>query len=494
MNMNTPSPSMEKGPAAAESAVQKSKVQTPPPAATASSPTKPNGRKHWLLLAALAFAGVAAVAAGFWIGRHRTHSETDDAFVESHIVNLAPQMVSGHILRFYAEENDRVTQGQVVAEIDPVPYRDKVRLAQSKVEGAEAELQRQEANLARVKAEVPIQIEIAKQTLGAAKVDEAKAWQSLTLTTEEVEKSILEARAGVKATEADLVMAELDYKRFEDLSKRQAASVQRFQQATRSRDNAVAQKNLAEAKLAKAVAARTQIELAKHTIEEAEKTTKKAVQGVALAETGNDQIREIALLTNVKREMLKEVKRGLDAAQNELNYTQIRAPFSGVVVKRYRNLGDFVSAGSPILSMVNPDLLYVTANLEETRLPGVSPGCQAALAIDAFSEPFVGRVVWINKSTGAQFALMPRNVVAGEFTKVVQRVPVRIWIERDARWPQLRAGLSVHVSIRHGQGDAKWAQQAAQAMAKLESSSGGLDVEEERSPRGVARLYRRTEP
>ena len=59
------------------------------------------------------------------------------------------------------------------------------------------------------------------------------------------------------------------------------------------------------------------------------------------------------------------------------------------------------------------------------------------------TEPFRGRVVWINKSTGAQFALMPRNVVSGEFTKVVQRVPVRIWIEKDERWPLLRAGLSV---------------------------------------------------
>jgi membrane fusion protein (multidrug efflux system) len=140
-----------------------------------------------------------------------------------------------------------------------------------------------------------------------------------------------------------------------------------------------------------------------------------------------------------------------------------------VIVKRYRNLGDFTSAGTPILSMYNPDLLYVTANLEETRLSGVAPGNQVELQLDAFDEPFRGRVVWINKSTGAQFALMPRNVVAGEFTKVVQRVPVRIWIEKDRRWPLLRAGLSAHVVIAHGDGDAAWAQQAAKDMALLET-------------------------
>ena len=94
------------------------------------------------------------------------------------------------------------------------------------------------------------------------------------------------------------------------------------------------------------------------------------------------------------------------------------------MVKRYRNLGDFASAGVPILSIYHPDLIYVTANLEETRLRGVAPGNPVELQVDAFAEPFRGRVVWINKSTGAQFALMPRNVVSGEFTKVVQRVPV----------------------------------------------------------------------
>src|SRR5580700_6704868 len=118
--------------------------------------------------------------------------------------------------------------------------------------------------------------------------------------------------------------------------------------------------------------------------------------------------------------------------------------------------------------MYNPNLLYVTANLEETRLSGVAPGNSVELRLDAFDRPFNGRVVWINKSTGAQFALMPRNVVAGEFTKVVQRVPVRIWIEKDERWPQLRAGLSVSVAIAHGAPDAVWAEQADRQMRDVE--------------------------
>jgi membrane fusion protein (multidrug efflux system) len=139
-----------------------------------------------------------------------------------------------------------------------------------------------------------------------------------------------------------------------------------------------------------------------------------------------------------------------------------------VVVKRYRNLGDYVSAGTPILSMYNPDLIYVTANLPETRLRGVAPGNPVELHLNAFDQPFKGRVVWINKSTGAEFALMPRNVVSGEFTWVVQRVPVRIAIEKDDRWPLLRAGLSVRAVLAHGAGDPQWAEQAAREMAELE--------------------------
>ena len=162
-----------------------------------------------------------------------------------------------------------------------------------------------------------------------------------------------------------------------------------------------------------------------------------------------------------------------------------------MVVKRYRHLGDFVAAGSPLLSMYNPDLLYVEANLEEDRLPGVEPGNPVRIELDAFAEPFQGRVVWVNKSTGAQFALMPRNVVSGEFTRVVQRVPVRIQIERDDRWPRLRAGLSATVAIAHGPGDAAWAAEAARAMRELETRYNALETPGEPQQRRGRRRHGR---
>jgi membrane fusion protein, multidrug efflux system len=444
------------------------------PAANASAPSaevpaRKNAKRLWLIALISILAVIVIVLIARWTIERATSSITDDAFIEAHIVNVAPQAVSGHLVRYLVDENDRVEQGQLLAEIDPVPYRDQVELARSKVDGAEAELRRQQAALARLKLEVPIQIEISRRSLAAAHADQGRAKEALKLTIDSVEKGVEEAQAGLAAAKADLVLADQEYTRFSTLYKQDAVPLRRSQEVTRSRDAAEAQRRLAAAKLAKAEAERTQIEVAKRTLEAAEKSAQKAAGGVDLAETGNAQIREMELLTALKKENVTEARQALISAEDQLNYTQIHAPFPGIIVKRYRHLGDFASAGVPILSMYNPDLMYVTANLEETRLRGVAPGNAVELEIDAFAQPFRGRVVWIDKSTGAQFALLPRNVVSGEFTKVVQRVPVRIQIEKDDRWPSLQAGLSVRAIISHGAGDPEWAKRAAGEMSDLET-------------------------
>jgi membrane fusion protein (multidrug efflux system) len=426
-------------------------------------------RRIVILALVLAVAGVGLWLLAGWIQYRGRHSITDDAFVEAHIVNIAPELVSGRIVRFLVEENDRVEKGQVLAEVDPVPYRDKVDLARSKLDAAEAELARERADLERVRREVPIQVEIARRTFSSAEADRSRAASSLEYTNDDVDKGIDEARAGVKAARADLTLAQEEYGRFTRLYRQDASTQRRAQEVTRSHDAAQAQVDLAEARLAKALASRTQIDVARRALEGAQASKNKAEKGIELAEVGYDQIREVELLVKVKEQTVEEARTSLRAAEHDLEYTRIRAPFPGVVVKRYRHLGDFASVGVSVLSMYNPELLFVEANLEETRLPGVAPGNPVRIEVDAFSRPFWGRVIWINKSTGAQFALMPRNVVSGEFTKVVQRVAVRIVIERDDRWPQLRAGLSARVVIEHGPGDPAWAVQEARRLAEIES-------------------------
>ena len=418
-----------------------------------------------------AVGGVAIVAAYFglqWWTYRLSHSITEDAFVEAHIVNVAPEMVSGHIVRFDVEENDQVKQGQVLAEIEPVHYRDQVEQARGKLDLAEAELKRQEAGLAKLEHEVPLQIDLAAETLAVARTEEARAKETLKLTTDEVNRTIEESQTAVEVAKANAVLAKQLYDRWTALATTGAATSEKAEEVTRAYDAAKAERQLADAKLAKSEAARTRIAVASRDLEAAQSLVAKAKKALDLAKTGYDQIHETKLLVGVKKEMVNDARIALDSATHQLQFTQVRAPFPRVVVKRYRQLGDFVSAGVPILSMYHPDLIYVTANLEETRLRGVAPGNSVELQVDAFDEPFRGRVIWIDKSTGAQFALMPRNVVSGEFTRVVQRIPVRIAIEKDERWPLLRAGLSVTVAIAHGEGDPQWAEQAAREMRDAE--------------------------
>jgi membrane fusion protein, multidrug efflux system len=124
--------------------------------------------------------------------------------------------------------------------------------------------------------------------------------------------------------------------------------------------------------------------------------------------------------------------------------------------------------GDSIFSLYNPELLYVTVQLEETLLEGVAPGNFADLHVEAFRLPFRGRVLWVGSATGANFSLIPRDISSGEFTYVVQRVPTRIAIERDERWPLLKPGLSVTVAIEHGTGDSAWAAEALRQEAVIE--------------------------
>src|SRR4029077_6340890 len=95
-------------------------------------------------------------------------------------------------------------------------------------------------------------------------------------------------------------------------------------------------------------------------------------------------------------------------------------------------------------------------------LEGIAPGNPVRIWVDAISGSLNGRVVWIDRATGANFALVPRDVSSGEFTKVTQRVPIRISVERDRRWPELRPGLSATVAISHGPGDPDWAAREAE--------------------------------
>jgi membrane fusion protein (multidrug efflux system) len=277
-----------------------------------------------------------------------------------------------------------------------------------------------------LEAKVPREIDVAQKARDAAKAEQDRDDQTLEFTREDVKKAIHEATSDLDAAQARLVLAKTDHKRYADLFAREAATERDSQVATRTYHTTRAEVKAAEARLGRAEAARNKVKAVQQAAVAAAHQAQKAEQALKLTSTRLLDVEQAAKQVEVKRQQVREAQRSLDVAKTKLRYTQIVAPFPGVIVHLYRHLGDHVPAGTPVLSMYNPELTYVTANLEETKLEGVAPGNWVRLDVDAFSKPFHGRVVWINRATGANFALVPRNISSGEFTKVVQRVPVRI--------------------------------------------------------------------
>ena len=180
--------------------------------------------------------------------------------------------------------------------------------AKGKLDLAEAEWKRQEAGLVKLRKEVPLQIDVARQSLAVARTEEARAKDALRLTTDEVNKAIDEGKAAVGLAKANLTLAKQEFDRFTELESQGASTKRRAQEVTRAHDAALAEFRLADAHLAKAEASRTRIDVANRDLEVARSLVAKAAKAVELAETGYDQIREMELLSAVKKEMVNDAR------------------------------------------------------------------------------------------------------------------------------------------------------------------------------------------
>jgi membrane fusion protein (multidrug efflux system) len=155
---------------------------------------------------------------------------------------------------------------------------------------------------------------------------------------------------------------------------------------------------------------------------------------------------------------LEELRTSLAKAERDLSFTEIRAPVDGVIGNRAMQTGDYVQTGQRLASLVPLDGVYIDANFKETQLARLQPGQKVAISVDALPDHDIqGYVESLSPASGAVFSLLPPDNATGNFTKIVQRVPVRIRVPADvARRGALRAGMSVVVSV-----DTKHAQTAS---------------------------------
>jgi membrane fusion protein (multidrug efflux system) len=224
-----------------------------------------------------------------------------------------------------------------------------------------------------------------------------------------------QAAATAQSAEADLNRAQLDHRRYTALVTSDFASRQRF-------ETAEADSRKADAALGKARAA-------------------------LVAEQNQLTVIESQKLEEEAR--LAHARASLVLARNDLDNTQIRAPVGGVVGNRAGRVGQYVKPGTQLMALVPLPYVYVTANFKETQLTYMRPGQHAEISVDAYpGQPLTGVIESFSPASGAQFSLLPPDNATGNFTKIVQRVPVRIALPADAPVARLlRPGLSVTVSV-----------------------------------------------
>jgi membrane fusion protein (multidrug efflux system) len=250
----------------------------------------------------------------------------------------------------------------------------------------------------------------------AAAADAQRATLANLEATRRLQTAIIaQAHAGITAADAEVSRTHDDAVRFRDLSAHSAASIQVFQKADADYKEAVAQ---AQKSRAAADATERQLDVI---------DTQKRQTEAALAE---------ALAT-------------VDLARLNLSYTELRAPIAGVVGNRSARQGAYASIGTQLVSLVPAQGLWIDANFKESQLAQMRPGLRAAVKADVLpGHEFVGHVASLAPATGAQFSVLPAENATGNFTKIVQRVPVRILLDGDASTlGRLRPGLSVTVDV-----------------------------------------------
>ena len=163
-----------------------------------------------------------------------------------------------------------------------------------------------------------------------------------------------------------------------------------------------------------------------------------------------------------------QAKAALDEAQRNLDHTVVRAPISGTATQVDNiQVGRFVPAGTPILSVIDDKAPWVDANPKETDITYLRVGQKVSLAVDSFPDhTFLGTVIAVSPGTGAQFSILPPQNATGNWVKVVQRVPVRIAFDKDEDTKLLRAGMSVNVEIDTGHSRLPFFSSAASEPAK----------------------------
>ena len=342
---------------------------------------------------AVGLALTLGAAGAIYIAMPKSSVSTDNAYVQADSSVISPK-VRGLVAEVLVEHNQRVRRGDALVRIDPEEFDARVASAQAEVQNARARQQSAQAALISLDAE---------EQLAAS--------------------NVRAAQATIRSADAQSERAVADRRRFDGLVTTGAVA----------RHDADQYRAAALSALADADKSRAQFDVSRN--QEAVTHAKRLTLEANLAQA---------------QAAVSAAEAALDLAHQDQAHTVIRAAIDGVVGDRQVEPGDYVQPGTRLLTIVPLDLLYVIANFKETQTDRMMPGQAATIRIDALpGQPLLGKIESFAPGSGSQFSLLPFEPGTGNFTKIVQRVPVRIRF--DAGQPALaalRPGLSSNVTVR----------------------------------------------
>jgi membrane fusion protein, multidrug efflux system len=363
----------------------------------------------------------------------RVVQETDDAYLHADLTPLSTK-VAGLVATVAVSDYQAVKAGELLVALRDDDFGDQVQQAQAAVASAEAALinnqkqkQLQDAHI--VEAEDGVRTAEANIAAAQAGIDAANA-------------SVTGAHAGIDAIQAEVTRTGKERKRQEALIATQSTTPQKLEQAVADDERNRSQLGTRNADLA---AANAQL-----SSRQADLARARAQLTSAQSEV-ETQRRQRAVLDSQELELhasLELEKAALALAKTNLGYTRIVAPEDGIVSERLVRPGQLVSPGTQVISLVQEDS-WVEANFLETQIRGIKPGALAEIRVDALPGVLLrGRVEEVAPASGSQFALLPPDNATGNFTKIAQRIPVKIVLDRDRSTDaRLRPGLSVAVRV-----------------------------------------------
>jgi membrane fusion protein (multidrug efflux system) len=368
----------------------------------------------------------------WWVGS-RTEQNTDDAYVRADVTPLSTK-VAGLVAQVMVNDYQRVKAGDLIVRLQDDDFRAQVEQAEASVRAAadtiELNRRQQELQDARI-AQADSGISAARAGIAAANAG-----------IEAAQSQVRNAEAGVAAAEADVQRTQFEARRQEALMATESTTRQKLEQVLADEQRFRAQLT---SRLADVSAANSQL-----TSRGAD--LKKAQAQLSHSETELEaQRRQRTVLGSQEKQLHADLaarQAALKITETNLNYTRILAPEDGVIGERKVRPGQLVSPGTQVVVLVQTTP-WVQANYKETQLTNMRPGDAAEVRVDAFPGRLLkGKVIEISPASGSQFALLPADNATGNYTKVVQRVPVKIAFDSGQELQDLRPGLSVLATVK----------------------------------------------